>query len=173
MNTLEWFKNEAKKLSKTDYTVLEIGTRRWVESKPTHHKIWFPDATYRMTDIQDGLDVDIVSDIHCLSKTFNEESFDIIVACSVFEHLQYPHKAAEEILKVLKKGGLFFVQTHQTFQVHGYPSDYFRYTTEGLKVLFEKASEVQANYEFPCEITTVQFAPMKRCCLNSNIAGRK
>ncbi len=55
----------------------------------------------------EGIDVDIVADVHKLSQTTGEEQFDIVISCSSFEHFKYPHLAAHEIMKALKTGGLF------------------------------------------------------------------
>ena len=40
----------------------------------------------------------------------------------------------DAMYKSLKSEGVLFLQTHQTFLIHGYPSDYFRFTTEALSV---------------------------------------
>lgn len=132
--------------------VLEIGTLRW-GANPTHHREWVKDhSEYIMTDIKAGQDVDIVSDAHKLTEVFEESSFDIVIACSVWEHLHSPWIAAEQVLKILKQGGQFFIQTHLVFPEHGYPSDYFRYTKAGLKRLFQGASETVTGYEYKCKI---------------------
>jgi hypothetical protein len=125
------------------------------------HKQFVPHASeYLGTDIQEGPDVDFIADIHELSKIAGEESFDVIVSCSTFEHLKYPHLASLEILKTLKVGGALFVQTHQTFPLHSYPFDYFRFSTDALKSCFEEqngACVVEANYEFPCTIDSSEI----------------
>lgn len=132
--------------------VLEIGTLRWGVN-PTHHRVWVKDySEYIMTDIGAGQDVDIVSDAHSLSETFEPESFDIVIACSVWEHLHSPWIASQQVLKILKPGGQFYIQTHLCFPEHGYPSDYFRFTKEGLKHLFKGATQMVAGYEFKCKI---------------------
>lgn len=132
--------------------VLEIGTLRWY-SKPTHHKAWFPAASeFIMTDVSEGIDVDVVSDAHELSKVFPENHFDVIIACSVWEHLHSPWIAAEELLKILKPGGVFFVQSHLVFPEHGYPNDYFRFTRMAFEHIFKGASRVVTEYEYPCKI---------------------
>lgn len=116
-------------------SVLEVGTRRW-GLDPTHHRSTFPNAsTYVMSDFMDGEDVDIVSDLHDL-KEFTNNSFDAFYAASVFEHVEFPWVAAAAIHRVLKPGGWAYIATHQTFPVHGYPSDYTRWTDNGLRALF-------------------------------------
>ena len=165
-----------KVAAKRNPRILELGTRRWNESIATHHKHWFVNpCEYVMSDFLPGIDVDQVADIHGLSDVFFSESFDAVVACSVFEHVQKPWIAANEILKVLKPGGVFFIQTHQTFPIHGYPNDYFRYTREGLETCFEQASHMLSAYEFPCQIVADVVKPPhdKDCYLNVVIYGIK
>jgi len=36
----------------------------------------------------------------------------------------------------LRKGGYLFIDTHQTFKLHGYPYDYYRFSREALESLF-------------------------------------
>jgi SAM-dependent methyltransferase len=106
-----------------------------------------------MSDIQPGTDVDVVADAHDLIS-FAPESFDAYAAVSVYEHLRRPWLAAEAARKVLKTGGLLLVVTHHTFPIHGYPSDYFRFSDRALAGIFEDAGFeiVDAGYQYPCEI---------------------
>lgn len=134
--------------------VLEIGTLRQHEH-PTHHLKWLPDgATHIKADIAMGLDVDVVADAHVL-EPFSDGEFDAFIAVSTWEHLERPWIAAEQAARVLKSGGLLYVATHQTFPIHGYPSDYFRFSDMALKVLFGPPlfSQVDAAYHFPAVIT--------------------
>ena len=133
--------------------ILEMGTMKW-GTESTHHKAMFPNASeYVMSDFLDGEDVDTVSDLHDL-KEFPDNSFDGFYAASVFEHVQFPWVAAAAIHRVLKPGGWCYVATHQTFPVHGYPSDYTRWTDNGLRSLFEWAlfTVEAAAMNGPCTI---------------------
>jgi SAM-dependent methyltransferase len=134
------------------YRVLEIGTRKWGPNS-THHKFLFPHAIdYVMTDFMKGEDVDIVADAEKLTEMFPTDYFDFVITCSTFEHIASPWLAANEILKVLKPGGKFFVQSHNAFPLHGYPNDMWRFTTESFAQLFKDASKIVTAYEFPCKI---------------------
>jgi SAM-dependent methyltransferase len=133
--------------------VLELGTRRWSDT-PTHHQAWAPDAaTYVMSDVEEGVDVDVVADAHDLAP-FDDASLDAVIAASVWEHLARPWVAARAAARVLRPGGLLYVATHHCFPVHGYPSDFTRWTTAGLAVLFEDAGleTIAAGYGYPCTI---------------------
>ena len=156
--------------------ILELGTKRSIADRPTISRPLFPDAAeYIGTDFQAGLDVDVVADVHALSHSFAPEYFDAIVSLSTFEHLKYPFLAAHEILKCLKLGGRLFVQTHQTFHLHAYPSDYFRFYTEALEAMFARQMgfKMEATlHEFPAEIHSV-VGITKPAFLNSCITGTK
>jgi ubiquinone/menaquinone biosynthesis C-methylase UbiE len=136
--------------------VLELGTRRSNPAVATHHRVWAAaDAHYLMADFQNGMDVDVVADAHTLGETFPAGSFDAVVASSVFEHIQRPWIAAREIAKVLKPRGKAFIQTHQSFPVHGFPNDYWRFTTAALETIFGDAGlSGNAYYEFPCQVVS-------------------
>lgn len=147
------FKEELHK--KKNPKVLELGTRQWVAGRPTHHKVWLPEgATLVMSDVEPGEDVDVVADAHDLSP-FEDGEFDALIAVSVWEHLRKPWIAAEAAARVLKSGGLLYVATHFAFPVHGYPSDYSRWTDAGLEALFDAPlfhSQV-SSLSFPAILT--------------------
>lgn len=114
---------------------IEVGTRRWDETRPTAHRDWFDGCTYRGVDMEAGTDVDVVDDCHTLAK-FDDATVDAFLAVSVFEHLARPWDAAEAIARVVAPGGVAYIDTHQSFPVHGYPHDYFRFSLDALHVLF-------------------------------------
>ena len=136
--------------------VLELGTKRSIESRSTLHKEWIPHASeYLGTDIEAGVDVDIVADVHRLTELTGEEQFDVIISCSTFEHFKYPHRAAHEVLKALRIGGVLYIQTHQSFPLHAYPHDYFRFSEQALAGLFgtQMGFHVRlTGYEYPVKI---------------------
>jgi SAM-dependent methyltransferase len=148
------FKARARELSAP--RVLELGTLRSIAERCTMHHDYVPQAgEFLGTDIQAGPDVDIVADVHQLTEVVGRESFDIIISCSTFEHLKYPHLAAHEVMKALKVGGLLFIQTHQSFPIHAFPFDYFRFTREALAGLFGTRMGVEVlatNYQFHAAI---------------------
>ena len=141
--------------------VLEIGTRRTEGGAPTTRRHWaHPSAEYVTSDFMPELDVDVVADAERLSATFEAETFDALIACSVFEHIQRPWLASAEIGKILRPGGKVFVQTHFAFPIHAYPNDYWRFTREALKTLFEPEngfSNCITYYEFPAAIVSRQL----------------
>ncbi|MBF0362527.1 MAG: methyltransferase domain-containing protein [Oligoflexia bacterium] len=137
-------------------SVIELGTKRQNPTIPTHHKEWVPHALeFLGTDIENGIDVDIVADLHSFAEVVGNERFDIIISCSTLEHIKYPHLAAHHIMKSLKVGGGIFIQTHQTYPYHGYPHDYFRYSVEALSGMFNEKMGmkiISSCYRFPARI---------------------
>ncbi|WP_149360359.1 class I SAM-dependent methyltransferase [Lolliginicoccus suaedae] len=90
-----------------------------------------------ITDIIEADDVDIVADIHELSQHV-EEKFDAFMSIAVFEHLVMPWKAVVELNKVLRTGAVGLVVTHQTEGLHDVPWDFYRYSSDAWKGLFNK-----------------------------------
>jgi len=175
MNTsLELFIEAAKEIDHP--LVLELGTLQSIPGRSTLHKDFVPHhSAWIGTDIKAGPDVDGVADVHQLSRFFGKEFFDIIISCSTFEHFKYPHLAAFEISKCLKRGGLVFVQTHHCFPLHAYPYDYFRFSTEALSACFGNNNGVQvisACYEFPSIISSEEIENHSDF-LNTCYFGRK
>lgn len=142
--------------------VLELGTKRSDPSFPTHHAEWAPDARWTKSDFEDGQDVDKVADAHFLQEVFSPQAFDFVLAVATWEHLRWPWLAAESAWQVLAarnylqnpSRGLCYVVTHQTFPIHGYPSDYFRFTTEGLASCMEWGGfkTLKTGYQYPAQI---------------------
>jgi hypothetical protein len=160
-------------------SVLELGTLQSQPGRSTMHRDWVPHAAeFLGTDIEAGPDVDIVADLHRLSEVTGSERFDVILSASTFEHLKYPNVVAHELMKALKVGGLLYIQTHQTFPLHGYPNDYFRFSRDALASLFgtKMGFEVVAtNNDFPARIYSARnrTAQLEPAFLNTTLWGEK
>lgn len=130
--------------------VLEVGTRRTSPDRKTHSRDYFPhiaDEDYVRLDIRDGIDVDFIGDLHALPQEW-ASSFDLFIADAVFEHLERPWIAAREVERVLAPGAVFLAVTHQCYPIHGHPSDFFRFSTEALRLIFEDAGLVVEAVEY-------------------------
>jgi SAM-dependent methyltransferase len=69
---------------------------------------------------------------------FKSESFDAIFSLAVLEHVKDPFKCSEEILRVLKPGGILVAVVPFLQPYHGYPDHYYNMTSNGLKNLFHE-----------------------------------
>lgn len=75
---------------------------------------------------------------------FRDNSFDAVVSFAVFEHLRDPDRSLAEIRRVLRPGGLLLLGTHGVYPYHPTPSDYTRWTRQGLAELVGRHLEVEA-----------------------------
>jgi hypothetical protein len=148
-----------RRLSEARSRVLEIGTKQSIEGRPTHSMHLFPHvprSNYVMADVDTG------ADLHALPQDWAGR-FDALVAVAVFEHLERPWIAAKEVARVLKPCGFAYVSTHQTFPLHGYPSDFFRFSKEALALIFKDAGlhVAEVGYEHRAKITAPnEFIPL-------------
>jgi len=114
--------------------VLEVGSR--VESNATGYREYFPDNEYVGLDLQDGRNVDVVQDLTLGTGNLPLDYFELVICCSVFEHVDRPWLAAEHLSKVSKKGGFLYFSVPWVWRFHAYPSDYFRYSPASFPILF-------------------------------------
>lgn len=65
--------------------------------------------------------------------TLLPETFDLIIAEQVFEHLLWPYRACQNVYRMLNAGGHFLISTPFLVKVHNIPDDCTRWTETGLK----------------------------------------
>jgi len=137
------------------FAMLEWGVKRSKPKSPTiqRDRFMFADE-YTGADFEDGLDVDIVADIHDATE-IPGDAYDAILCVSVLEHVKRPWVAVPDMGRTLKPGGRLQVTTHQTFPIHGYPEDYWRFTREALALLGEDAglNVIQTSYCYPTTLS--------------------
>ena len=97
----------------------------------------FPLADYRRADFLETGELDYQLDA---TGYVQEESntFDLILSTQVLEHMVDPGVCLGECWRLLKPGGTFIVSSHGSFEDHPCPSDYWRWTAQGLKHDMEK-----------------------------------
>jgi SAM-dependent methyltransferase len=97
---------------------------------------WFTD--YTGIDMREGPGVDYVCNSHLLTTFFGFESFDVVLWLETIEHDSAWWKTREQIDNVLKPEGYFIASTPGLgMPVHEFPSDYWRFTPDGFKRVFE------------------------------------
>jgi SAM-dependent methyltransferase len=114
----------------------------------------FPNSQYRTADVEstiascDGLigtparnecfatpDYVILPD-GCIPEGSN--TFDYILSTQVLEHVPNSEAYLSECFRLLRPGGKLFLTTHGSYEDHGSPYDYRRWTAEGLKYDLQK-----------------------------------
>ena len=76
---------------------------------------------------------------------FRDNVFDAIFSLDVLEHVDDPLTSAAEIKRILKPGGMLYVDIPFLQAEHGYPHHYFNATRQGLLKLFDDELDVLAH----------------------------
>jgi SAM-dependent methyltransferase len=67
-----------------------------------------------------------------------DAAFDVVLCTQVLEHCDDPARAVTELRRVTAPGGRVLASTHGVQVYHPSPHDYWRWTHEGLRRLFEQ-----------------------------------
>jgi SAM-dependent methyltransferase len=81
--------------------------------------------------------LDVVADAHAVPLA--DATADLVVCKQVLEHLTDPGRCLREIRRILKPGGRVLLSTNQQWPQHQQPYDFFRFTSFGLRHVFEAA----------------------------------
>jgi hypothetical protein len=119
----------------TTQKVLDIGGRA---RSGLLHANEMKDKDVTVLDIVADEGVTVVADAHELSSVLPASYFDAVTSFAVFEHLIMPWKVAIEMNRVMKVGAWGFIYTHQTIGMHDLPCDYFRFSDNAWKGIFNK-----------------------------------
>lgn len=134
-DTHRWQKNAMKDL---EGRVLDIGCgtkpyKKWLDFSKV--------SEYVGVDVVESKEVDIL--IVPLEKwPLEDASFDCIMTAQVLEHVEDLKDTLGQIKRVLKPGGRLLVTVPFLYPVHGVPFDFRRFTTYGVKEMFESDYEV-------------------------------
>jgi len=114
--------------------LLDIGGR----NAPYRKQLSRLASRYICLDIEPGemQRVQIIGD--ALRLPIRNSSIKVAVLFEVLEHLREPHQATHEIARILAPNGLLLVTAPQYWHIHGWPSDYFRFTNHGLMYLCQQ-----------------------------------
>jgi len=85
----------------------------------------------------------VIADIHKLP--FKKDSVDLIICTGTLEHIENPWIAVEEFRRILKNNGYCYIATPFMQGYHPDPSDYWRFTIEGLKILFRDFEIIESG----------------------------
>jgi len=120
---------------------LEVGSKDYGNTQDI--KSLFPEAEkYIGIDMEEGRRVDIVLDltkgVDDIDEKLGNIRFGTVFCLSVLEHCEEPFLVANNLTGLLKPGGKICLSVPFALGFHGYPSDYWRFTHEGIKKLFPK-----------------------------------
>lgn len=113
---------------------LIVGSRLY-ENKSFDRRQLYRDALG--VDMLAGSGVDLVHDLE-LPLPEGIGKFAHIECLSVLEHSRRPWKLAANLERLLIRNGTLHVQAPFVWRVHGYPGDYFRFTTDAIASLFDR-----------------------------------
>lgn len=126
--------------------VLECGARLPTPSAWWASARFLASGRWTGIDLQPGLNVDAVADLHCLPSEWRQR-FSGVLCSETLEHVRRPPQALTELRRVLRPGGALLVTTMTAFPVHNHPNDYRRWTKAGLCAELEDAGFVSIKTE--------------------------
>jgi hypothetical protein len=136
LNQLLFVKRHASKLTGP---YLEVGSKDYGNTQDLR-SVFRGRGEYVGADSEPGPGVDVFLDFTLpfaeIDNLLGGRRFGTIFCLSVLEHCQQPFVMAENLSRLLSPGGKLCVSVPFAYQYHAYPSDYWRFTHEGIKKLF-------------------------------------
>lgn len=102
----------------------------------------FQNCEYVGLDITSGKNVDVIANAHAMP--FGNDSFDIIISSSNFEHDELFWLTFKEMCRVVKPGGFIYICAPSAGEYHGYPVDCWRFYKDSATAL-QKWAAVNFN----------------------------
>src|SRR5262249_52465520 len=96
-------------------------------------------------DIDPGEGVDLVADAHDL-RMVQDNSVDCAVCVSTLQHVRYPAKVVKEMHRILRPGGIIYVNVPFIFPFHTDPDDFYRFSYHGIKILCEDFQCLESGF---------------------------
>lgn len=120
---------------------------------------YFPGKEYIGADMREGLGVDVVLDLHSIDLP--DETAGTVISVETLEHVRYPEKAVDEMLRVLRSDGELILTTVLNFPIHDYPADYWRFTPETMRSMLSGAKYALVDWcgeePFPHTVVAIAF----------------
>jgi SAM-dependent methyltransferase len=105
-----------------------------------HDLLWPTNARRVRIDLSDRDRPEVVAD--AAELPLGDASVEGVVMCELLEHVPEPHRVVGECRRVLLPGGVLCGSVPFIAPIHG-THDYFRYTEESLRRLFQDFTEVE------------------------------
>lgn len=121
-------------------------------------------------DINKKFKPDVVADVQKLP--FKNNTFDLVIALELFEHVKKPEKGIGECVRVLKKGGYFIFSMPFLYPFHADPFDWQRWTKVKIKDVLNNNPVKIKKFKVQGYYFTVLADFIKRPILNSPLLLR-
>jgi SAM-dependent methyltransferase len=140
----QWLRTEAAGLAGGEKVrILDVGCG------PKPYYPFFADVAseYIGVDVVENPAAELLGAVEALPV--EDASFDLVLCTQVLEHADDPAKAVSELRRVTRPGGRVLASTHGVQVYHPSPVDYWRWTHEGLRRLFEQNGSWSSVYVQP------------------------
>lgn len=125
---------------------LEIGSKDYGNTQDLR-SLFSGKGQYIGIDMLSGAGVDIVvnmtEEFEKIDELLGKKRFGTIFCLSVLEHCDQPFKMAENMTRLLKEDSSVVVSAPFCWKLHGYPSDYWRFSPDGIRKLFPAISFIE------------------------------
>jgi SAM-dependent methyltransferase len=112
--------------------IVEFGSLQVEAAQDGDLRPLFAGRDFTGTDFRAGPGVDRVEDLRAL--TFADGEVGTALCLDTLEHCEDPVQACRELARVVRPdGGVCVISSVMLFGIHGYPSDYFRFTPEAFR----------------------------------------
>ncbi|MBI2030301.1 class I SAM-dependent methyltransferase [Candidatus Kaiserbacteria bacterium] len=148
-----FFEEKIKKIFDDKDIIIDIGGGLRVDAKRNNRGnqnqrlaeyIRVSDKQYKVLDKVSDYHPDLVGDVHHLPLA--DESVDAVICIALLEHVENPIQAVNEIYRVLKPGGYFYIYVPFLYYYHpmpGYYGDFYRFTYDGVRYLTRDFKQVE------------------------------
>jgi SAM-dependent methyltransferase len=120
--------------------IVEFGSMQVEADQNGDFRPLFPGRDYTGTDMRQGPGVDRIEDLRALS--YGDGDVGTALCLDTLEHCEDPPAACRELHRVVADGGVCVISSVMLFAIHGYPSDYFRFTPEAFRSLLRGFDDV-------------------------------
>ena len=120
---------------------LEVGSKDYGSTRDLR-PVLRNKGEYTRVDVQPGPGVDLLLDLTApfdeIDAALRGARFGTVFCLSVLEHCRRPFAMAENLTRLLAPGGRICLSVPFAWKFHAYPSDYWRFTQQGVKALFPR-----------------------------------
>jgi SAM-dependent methyltransferase len=132
LSHIEFVKQTLEPLSRHGYQAIEFGGSNGFVAG------LLPGVSYEVAPNAPDVDIQDLS-------SYRADEYDLVVLDEILEHVPRPWVAVEEVRRILKPGGCLLTSSPFMIAEHRVPMDYWRFTKDGLRVLLDQYSTVEAH----------------------------